>query len=189
VKRFLSLDAELAVSVGDEAWASIVERCMAAGRSETGGILIGRYTRWRDRAEVIEATGPPRDSRFWPFAFWRGLRGLRAILATRWEESGTYYLGEWHFHPCMSAEPSGTDLTQMRRFAADPAYRCPKPVLVVVGGDPSVAAEVTVSVINGDEVLPLEELTERELQSDAPPTSDRRILDSESRGRTGGPAA
>lgn len=122
---------------------------------ETGGVLIGRYTEWRDRAIVIEALGPPRDSRFGPFAFWRGLSGLRRQLTARWTESGTYYLGEWHFHPSMSADPSGTDLDQMRTFASDPNYRCPKPLLVVIGGDPKANIEITVSVIDAGSVLRL----------------------------------
>lgn len=165
MRRYLSADAVLAVSLVDDAWRSIVDRCITAGRSETGGILIGRYTEWRDRAEVLEVTGPPRDSRFWPFAFWRGIRGLRALLAARWKDEGTYYLGEWHYHPYMSAKPSGTDVAQMRLFASDPAYRCPKPVLIVVGADPSASPELTVSVIDGDAVLPLEQVPEPAVQS------------------------
>ncbi|HEX7949010.1 MAG TPA: Mov34/MPN/PAD-1 family protein [Candidatus Limnocylindrales bacterium] len=167
MKRYVAAEGELAVSIEDEAWLSIIEQCSAAGRRETGGILIGRYTRWRDQAHIIEATGPPRDSRFWAFAFWRGLKGLRTLLAARWRESGMSYLGEWHFHPYMSAEPSPTDLKQMRQFAGDPAYQCPKPVLVVVGGDPAQDEDVTVSVVDGDAVVPFEPASESQVRSDA----------------------
>ncbi len=155
MRRFLSADETIAVCIGDDAWTSIVERCTTAGRSETGGVLIGRYTEWNDRAVIIEATGPPRDSRFGPFAFWRGVKGLRRLFARRWKESGTYYLGEWHLHPLMSADPSGTDADQMRAFAADPEYRCPKPVLIVITGEPTAYPEVTVSVIDGGTILRL----------------------------------
>jgi hypothetical protein len=167
MRRFLSADETVAVSIGDEAWTSIVERCTSAGRRETGGVLIGRYTEWRDRAIVIEATGPPRDSRFGPFAFWRGLRGLRRLLKVRWTESRTYYLGEWHFHPFMSPDPSAIDLNQMRVFAADPDYRCPKPVLLVIGGDPTIDPKVTVSVVDaGDSVLRLAPTGDSEVPSE-----------------------
>lgn len=152
--RFLSADDSTAVTIEDVAWASIVERCAAAGRSETGGVLIGRYTELRDRAVIVEATAAPRDSIFWPFAFWRGIRGLRRLLADRWSH-GLHYVGEWHFHPFVSAEPSGRDLEQMRTFAADPDYRCLRPVLVVVGGDPQGDPDVAVAVMGEGTLLRL----------------------------------
>jgi hypothetical protein len=134
------------VTLEDAAHQEILGRCRAAGGSETGGILIGRYSDWRDRAIVIEATGPPGGSRRSRLAFWRGFRGLTTLLLSRWTEAGTHYLGEWHFHPFLPAHPSKTDIDQMRAFANDPAYRCPRPILVVVGGDPA-APSIEVAVI------------------------------------------
>lgn len=155
MRNFISADAAIAVTIQDAAWDLIVERCAAAGRTETGGVLIGRYTEWLDRVVVLEATGPPSDSRFWPSAFWRGLRGLRRLLAKRWK-SGLHYVGEWHFHPFVSAQPSRMDVAQMRAFAEDNHYQCPRPILVVIGGDPAGDPEVAVAVIDGDALLRLE---------------------------------
>ena len=152
-RTFLSVDAATAVTIADRAFDAIVQRCRDAGGVETGGVLIGRYTEWLDRAIVVEAAGPPRDSRQGPRAFWRGVAGLGRLLRERWRTSHTYYLGEWHFHPFMSAQPSSTDLDQIRAFAADPAYQCPRPVLVVVGGDPATAPEVEVVVVEGGAVV------------------------------------
>lgn len=154
--RFLSADGTTAVSIDNGAAADILEHCRKAGRAETGGILIGRYSELGDRAVVIEASGPPRDSRRFAFAFWRGIVGLRTLLADRWRKTRHHYLGEWHFHPFSSAEPSERHLTQMAAFAADADYRCPRPVLIVIGGDPANEYGVEAVVLQDGRVIRLE---------------------------------
>jgi hypothetical protein len=54
--------------------------CIAAGDSETGGILIGRYTEDRSTAIIAEATPPPPDSRQGHSWFVRGVAGLAELL-------------------------------------------------------------------------------------------------------------
>jgi hypothetical protein len=98
--------------------------------------LIGRYAPSHDLAIVEEATPPPEGSRAGRSSFHRSPNGLSQLLATRWLE-GLYYLGEWHFHPSGSPEPSGQDVRAMRAIALDEGYRCPEPLLLIVGGDPS----------------------------------------------------
>ena len=65
--------------------------------------------------------------------FWRGTRGLQAILNRAWR-SREYYLGEWHFHPSGLPQPSPTDVRQMRRISESADYNCPEPVMVVIAG-------------------------------------------------------
>ena len=154
--RFLSADGTTAVSVDSGAAADILAHCRKAGRVETGGILIGRYSELGDRAVVVEASGPPRDSRRLAFAFWRGIVGLRTMLADRWRKTGHHYLGEWHFHAFSSAEPSERDLTQMAAFAADADYQCPRPILIVIGGDPANEYGVEAVVLQEGRVIRLE---------------------------------
>lgn len=113
--------------------ASILAAAEEAGRRETGGILIGRYDQDGWTAEVVEATPkPPGSHAGWSW-FHRGNGGLRELLAARWA-AGHHYLGEWHFHPGGATAPSDTDKTTMWRIAADAAYQCPQPVLVILGG-------------------------------------------------------
>ncbi len=69
---------------------------------------------------------------------------------------GTYYIGEWHFHPFMSPVPSGTDLRQIRAIARDRDYQCPVPILIVVGGDPSADPLMVVSVVDGSDIVGLD---------------------------------
>jgi proteasome lid subunit RPN8/RPN11 len=148
VKLFVSADRELAVKIAPKSLKTMLRETQRAGRRETGGILIGRYTETQDQAIVEEATTAPSDSKREPAAFFRGVAGLTALLKRRWRR-GHYYVGDWHFHPFTSAEPSPRDLAQMRAFSSDPRYQCARPILVVIGGDPRGDWSVEVRVISG----------------------------------------
>jgi hypothetical protein len=108
--------------------------CLRAKNLETGGILIGKYSNNHSFAVIQEATGPPLDSRRGPFWFHRGIQGLADSLNRKWHNpKRTYYIGEWHYHPAFHVAPSQADLDQMFRIQRDPTYRCPEPVMVILG--------------------------------------------------------
>jgi proteasome lid subunit RPN8/RPN11 len=115
------------------------ERCLrearrysaSSGSAETGGILVGRYSEDLRTAHVIRALGPPSDSRRGPAWFVRGVRGLQRALVRLWRNH-EYYLGEWHYHPG-APNPSSTDVTQISTIAASEDYRCPEPILCIIG--------------------------------------------------------
>lgn len=124
------LRATLPAKVLDE----MLEMCRAAGKRETGGILIGRHSEDRSTAVILETTGRPKDSLFSWATFSRGSHGLRALLESRWSEN-SFYLGEWHFHPGGSPNPSHQDILSMKKIASDPDYQCPFPLLLIIGGN------------------------------------------------------
>jgi hypothetical protein len=117
-----------------ESWLQIDMECRHSGAVETGGILIGHYTRDESTALVTEALPPPKDSAQGRSWFQRGVSGLRGLLAKRWQNDlRTYYIGEWHYHPVNSVEPSEDDLAQMYAINTDSRYRCQEPVMIIVG--------------------------------------------------------
>ncbi|NJL02993.1 MAG: hypothetical protein HC910_21390 [Spirulinaceae cyanobacterium SM2_1_0] len=123
-----------ALRISAESWRQIDRECTRSGSVETGGILIGHYTKDESTAIVTEALPPPRDSARGRSWFYRGVAGLRGLLAKRWEsELRTYYIGEWHYHPASIVEPSGDDLAQMYAVNADPRYQCRAPIMIIVG--------------------------------------------------------
>lgn len=123
-----------ALRIAAESWRQIDIECNRSGAIETGGILVGHYTNGQSTAFVTEALPPPTDSARGTSWFYRGMAGLRGLLAKRWQsELRTYYIGEWHYHPAFIVEPSGDDLAQMYAINADPRYRCREPVMMVVG--------------------------------------------------------
>lgn len=131
----VSGDAAASIWISPAAITAMVEASVKAGRSETGGILIGRYGPEGWFADVVEATPKPKGSRSGWFWFQRSNSGLSALLAERWRD-GLHYLGEWHFHPGGAPTPSGSDIRAMWKVAGDEAYRCPAPILIILGGKP-----------------------------------------------------
>lgn len=60
---------------------------------------------------------------------------MQGCLDELWRRSKRrYYLGEWHFHPGGAAEPGPTDTEQMAKIMQSASYKCPEPVLLLVGG-------------------------------------------------------
>lgn len=114
--------------------ACLIAECQKARNQETGGILIGHYSRDHAVAFVTEVTSAPIDSVRGATWFDRGVRGLKRKLQISWRKAHTFYLGEWHFHPGASPNPSSVDSTQMTRIATSPLYACPEPILLIVGG-------------------------------------------------------
>ncbi len=121
------------VWIGPAAIEGMIVAASAAGKKETGGILIGRYGPIGWVADVLEATPKPKGSLAGWAWFQRSNQGLAELLRQRWE-AGLHYLGEWHYHPHASPTPSHSDLRAMQAIARDGSYRCPSPLLVIIGG-------------------------------------------------------
>lgn len=144
------LDAT-SVWLSSNAIAAMVEASIKAGRKETGGVLVGRYgSGWS--LDIVEATPKPRGSLSGWFWFQRSATGLADLLRERWDE-GLHYVGEWHLHPGGDPTPSGQDIRAMRKIAADQAYQCPAPVLVIIGGSAKAGWRISATLFrNGAEV-------------------------------------
>lgn len=114
----------------------LLSHCKTAGQEETGGVLLGRYNKRHDTALVLDVLGPPKDSTRSRTRFQRGTEGVQRILERIWTARKEHYLGEWHFHPFAAPMPSRIDYEQMVEIATAPSWKCPEPVLLVIGGDP-----------------------------------------------------
>lgn len=157
--EFRSADARFRVHVPGATVGRLLYLCRSSGTRETGGILVGGYSATLDCARVRAASGPPRDSVRGPSSFQRGTRGLQSWLERRWASRGDHYLGEWHFHPYAQPVPSGTDLQQLGRIARAAEYRCPEPILLIVGGNPTGKWLISAHVVPiGQAAVPLHRL-------------------------------
>ena len=155
---FSSGDAPYTVILSSSTIDQMVSECLKAGVNETGGILIGSYSGDGSTAMIVEATTRPADSLAGRTTFQRGVKGLRSLLHARWK-TGLYYVGEWHFHPGGSPEPSGDDLMSMASIAASPSYQCLEPVMIILGGNPTGSFSLSASVFpRGDTPIRLREM-------------------------------
>jgi integrative and conjugative element protein (TIGR02256 family) len=102
---------------------------------ETGGLLIGYWTD-DDRPVVTDVIGPGPGAVHLPRSFQPDHTWQSEQLANLYAQSGRRrtYLGDWHTHPLGSAEPSRTDRATLRRIAATPAARTPRPLMAIQGG-------------------------------------------------------
>jgi integrative and conjugative element protein (TIGR02256 family) len=147
--EFRSQDRRFGLVLSAEHQRLLFERCSASWPNETGGILVGYYTERRDLAVTTQIPVAPGDSKFGRVGFVRGLRGLQELLKRLWNQGAgvrEYYLGEWHYHPGQAAEPSAQDEAQMETIAEDPGYRCPEPLLMIVGGSLAGGWSITARV-------------------------------------------
>lgn len=135
---------------------SMIEAARTAGRSETGGILIGRYGPEGWIADIVEATPKPKGSRSGWFWFKRSNTGLAALLEDRWGK-GLHYLGEWHFHPGGSPAPSSPDVRAMLKVADDQAYRCAAPLLAILGGRPDADWSLSMTLFRAGHAIALKQ--------------------------------
>ncbi|MBN3059063.1 Mov34/MPN/PAD-1 family protein [Pectobacterium versatile] len=155
---FSSDGATYTVVLSSSTINQMVSECLKAGVNETGGILIGSYSEDSSTAMIEEATTRPADSLAGRTTFQRGVKGLRSILRARWK-TGLYYVGEWHFHPGGSPEPSRDDLMSMTSIAATPGYQCLEPIMIILGGDPTGSYSLSASVFpRGDSPIRLREM-------------------------------
>lgn len=132
---FHSVTLSITVEIGVSVLTRVIALSAKAHPKETGGILIGRISDDGRAAIVLEATAAPPDSKSTRTSFYRGTKGLQKLLTERWS-CGESYLGEWHYHPNGSGDPSSPDVFQMLAIARSPKSQCPEPLLVVCGGNP-----------------------------------------------------
>lgn len=111
----------------------MLKYCEKSFPDETGGILVGRYTKSLDCAVIEAITGPPIDSQSGRTWFKRGIKGLRKILEKYWKRN-CFYVGEWHYHPDGEPFPSNKDKNQLKSICSSKDYDCSAPILIIVGG-------------------------------------------------------
>lgn len=134
-------------------YQEIINECGRAKTYETGGILVGHYSQNMKNAIVTHATNPTEDSKHGKSIFLRGRKGLMSILNSYWIEKKEYYIGEWHYHPRFSPNPSHTDIKQMKQLSSNLKLKCPEPILLIIGQDNESDWLINVSVIVENEII------------------------------------
>ena len=112
--------------------------------------MLGRYTESHDCAVVTMSTNAPADSKRGRNWFHRGLKGLQSVVLRLWRLKREYYLGEWHYHPSGAPHPSSVDIAQMKEISNSIFYRCPEPVMLLIGGDPKNEFQLCAFVFPGN---------------------------------------
>ncbi|AZA87565.1 hypothetical protein EG349_12560 [Chryseobacterium shandongense] len=132
--------------------SEVREFCIEKDYLETGGILVGMYDPDLQSAIITKVIGPPSDSKHGRTTFVRGTKGVKKTLDILWKE-GQYYIGEWHYHPKALPIASSQDIKQMKKISKSILYRCPEPVMLIVGQDNEEFIETFYVSINGSDLI------------------------------------
>jgi integrative and conjugative element protein (TIGR02256 family) len=157
--KFRTPDVRFGLSMDELTMGKILELCREAANVETGGILVGHYTKNHDWAIVTAISGPPKDSRRANASFFRGVKGLQKWLKHIWGSKRHFYLGEWHYHPFAKAVASSVDAEQLKEHSENKPLMCPEPVMLIVGGNPNGLWEAKAYVCpEGKGLFPMDKL-------------------------------
>tara|TARA_R100001369_G_scaffold49266_1_gene75911 strand:+ start:2785 stop:5103 length:2319 start_codon:yes stop_codon:yes gene_type:complete len=120
-----ALETRLARRVTTEIDAEIARK----PGSETGGVLVGRFSAIGNVFQVVDTIPAPPDSKFSETEFVLGIEGLSEQLAQLSKSSGNtlYPLGTWHNH-LASTGPSATDFSTAAKLAIGQLF----PVLMII---------------------------------------------------------
>lgn len=121
------------INLNDDVYEFMLHECYCFNPYETGGILIGNYSDDNKTANILKSTSQPCKSKQTQTTFVRSVDGLMSLLDELWNK-GEYYLGEWHYHPNSSTEPSSIDKKQMIDLSMNDMLNCPEPILIIIGG-------------------------------------------------------
>lgn len=157
--EFLCNELGISVILEEKVCQKIEDIVQKQKSVETGGIIIGYYTASLQKAIITELSDAPIDSKAGYNWFYRGIKGLKKLLADKWTKRGEYYLGEWHLHPNSSPNPSIIDIKQMKKNARNKEFNCPEPVLLIIGGT-SFAVEISVTLLFDGKIFSLKEVSE-----------------------------
>lgn len=152
---FRSEDNNYKIIICENTYAKIIKECKKFRNLETGGILIGNYSRDNITAYIKDSYSP-NDSKHFKSKFFRGTGGINNILNKKWDKN-EYYLGEWHYHPNPSSKSSKIDDIQMINFSNNKKLNCPKPILLIIGGN-SLKWSLNLYVYNNNEKIILKNI-------------------------------
>ncbi|RKI75419.1 hypothetical protein D7V90_22940 [bacterium 1xD42-87] len=118
-------------------------------RFETGGILLGKFSRKKKIIEVdeiheIKATNSSCVT------YRRNVDMAQKIIDKRWKETNGLlnYVGEWHTHPKMTALPSQADIFSLIDIISKTETILPGTIMIIVGNN----GELTITVGNRETI-------------------------------------
>lgn len=119
-----------------------------SGDVETGGILIG-FRKGGDEYVIVRASKAGPNAIRTKTRFEKDEEYCQKELLDAFNELSEkgLYLGEWHFHPSGSNEPSGLDIKSLTEIAAQENYRIDKPIMLILS--PELEYAITVHDKNG----------------------------------------
>ena len=121
------------------AWTEMSLAADRAAPNETGGILLGFWSKAFSEASVTEVVGAGPGAIHERYRFVPDHAYQEREVAVRYAASPSElsYLGDWHTHPGAPAYLSATDRLACRSIAEYKPARAPRPIMLILGCGPS----------------------------------------------------
>jgi integrative and conjugative element protein (TIGR02256 family) len=163
-------DRDCLVRVPDEVLELMRRRAAKAAPRETGGTLVGHYSKDNREAVVTKALESMTGARKSRTRFYRPPDDVDGQLARVYEGSGgrIHYLGEWHTHPGGAPSPSTTDLNTLQGLARSRSVATDTPFMVILGSDICGTTSVSCTLFEKDGCTlygSYEQVTVREMEA------------------------
>ncbi len=117
--------------ITDKAYRSILDECLAAPKTETGGILIGKKID-KHRLVVPFALGPGLKARKSWIRYSPDVEWQQIYLEKLFDRYGINYVGSYHRHPGYSCLPSGPDFEAACRIVTDPEWNVQEAIFPII---------------------------------------------------------
>ncbi len=115
----------------DKSYKLILNECLAAPETETGGILIGKKID-EQRLVVPFALGPGIRSKRSCFRFSPDVEWQQIYLDKLFNRFGVNYLGSYHRHPGNYCLPSSHDFKAACHIVTDPEWNVEEAVFPII---------------------------------------------------------
>lgn len=116
--------------------------------NETGGILLGAFDIHNRKIYIVESILSPDDSEEYPYAYIRGIKGVREKLDSIDRETAgmIQYIGEWHSHPEGATLGPSDDDELLQKWLTEQMAKSGLPGLMIIVGN----AEFNILLTNAD---------------------------------------
>ena len=136
------------VLITEDAHQKVVGESRDSGKLETGGVLVGFFTD-DGNAVITDASAPGPNAERKSDSFKRDVEFCQQFLVDSRSDMGDRgcYVGEWHYHPTGTNNPSSRDLLSMLEISRQSNYETDHPVSLILS--PSLQLGATIHFPNG----------------------------------------
>lgn len=134
--------------------SAICKICIDSFPNETGGFLVGNYSKDNSNAIVSRIVQPVSISAG-PVSYERNTNGMESVWDKLYEE-GLFYLGEWHSHPNGNALYSITDKNALTNIGECDQVKIANPIMLIIGLSKTKVKEIKAYYYKNKEIIKYE---------------------------------
>lgn len=131
------------IRIDNEAYEFMQQEILKEPEVETGGVLAGSKLENGDiKVHYASAPGPNAVTKETEFR--KDVNFCQAYLDEKYRNEGVraIYVGEWHYHPSLSNQPSNIDLASLSQISLQKEYLTIKPVMIIFSSDGKASCTV-----------------------------------------------